>query len=104
LKSAIIDAIVAGSTIVRTEHIYSACDNLEFNRSGTFASDSQAIKLLYYVLHHHACPDDKELSGDIFLRQMLINNLIIGKNGVRCFYVHPLIQKTVEVYGKPRPE
>ena len=104
LKSAIIYADVAASNIVRKEHVEGTCTEFEFNKSGSFATDAKAIRLMYHILKNHSCPDDEDLAGDVFLRQVLINNLIIGKNGVRCFYVHPLIQKTVEVYGKPRPQ
>jgi Cdc6-like AAA superfamily ATPase len=104
LKSAIIYADVAASKIVRKEHVEGTCTEFEFNKSGTFATDAKAIRLLYHILDNHSCPDDEDLSGDVFLRQMLINNIVIGKNGVRCFYVHPLIQKTVNVYGKPRTQ
>jgi hypothetical protein len=89
---------------LRKEHVEKTCQEFEFNKSGTFATDAKAIRLLYHILDKHSCPDDEDLSGDVFLRQMLINNIVIGKNGVRCFYVHPLIQKTVSVYGKPRPQ
>ena len=104
LISAVIFADVAGSNIIRTEHVEGACRELEGNKSVQFIMDAKAIKLLYHVLEQHTCPNDADLSGDVFLRQLLINNLIIGKNGVHCFYVHPLIQKTVAVYGKPRSE
>lgn len=104
LISGVIFAKVAGSNLIRTEHVEGACSELEGNKSLQFITDAKAIKLLYYVFEQHNCPNDADLSGDVFLRQLLINNLIIGKNGVHCFYVHPLIQKTVAVYGKPRPE
>lgn len=102
LKNAIIVALVAESKSVNQDHVESACTDLELNKSGTFATNARAIKLLYHVLIHHECPENTELSDDVFLREVLINNIIIGKNGVRCFYVHPLIQKTVEAYGRPK--
>lgn len=104
VKSAIINADVAGSNTIQKEHVEDASRDFEVNKSLTFSADSKAIKLLYHVLQNNTCPDDPDLSGDVFLRQVLINNIIIGKNGVLCYYIHPLIEKTVKMYGQPRTE
>jgi hypothetical protein len=102
LQNSIIEAINAGSDIVRKDHVSSAVSSLEFSKSGSFTYDSHAIDLLYHVLNNYTTPEEKK--DNTFTQQVLRNNLIITKNDVRCYFVHPLIQKTVEVYGKSLAE
>ncbi len=102
LQNAIINAQTSGSAEVHKEHVKTAIADLEFKKSGSFTFDSQAIRLLYHVLKSFTTPEGRK--DNVFTQQVLRNNLIITKNDVRCYFVHPLIQKTVEVYGKSLTE
>lgn len=98
LADGIIKADIDGSNgIVRKDHIEQVVSDIEFNRAGTFSFSQEASRLLYEIYKNNTITNEQDQA---FVRQVLLNNIIIIKNDERWHKIHPLIEKTVRTYGE----
>ncbi len=104
LSDSVIDAVSADSSIVRGNHVEKAITTYGNQKAQAFALDGQSISLLYQIYKNHHLLAEDSSNTKLLIRQLLFNNIISNINAVPCYFVHPLIEEAVKVYGKPTQE
>ncbi len=101
LSDAVIDAVGAGSDVVRKNHVENAVITYGNQKAQTFSLDGSSIRLLYQIYENNHLPSEDTSNTKLLIRQLLFNNIISNINNVPCYFVHPLVEQAVKVYGKP---
>lgn len=104
LSDAVIDAVSAASPIVSKNHVEKAITTYGNQKAQAFALDGQSISLLYQIYKNHHLSAEHSNNTKLLIRQLLFNNIISNINAVPCYFVHPLIEEAVKVYGNPTQE
>ena len=104
LSDAVIAAVGAGSDVVRKNHVEDAIVTYGNQKAQAFALDGSSIKLLYQIYENNHLPSEGVSDTKLLIRQLLFNNIISNINNVPCYFVHPLIEEAVKVYGRSTKE
>jgi energy-coupling factor transporter ATP-binding protein EcfA2 len=98
LTDAIIKAAMDKSLTVRIEHVRKAADYLGAIKSQSFTLDSKAISALYHIFK--TSKKDNEDNNQTLIKHLLLKNIIFNLNHTLCYFVHPLIEVSVDIYGQ----
>lgn len=101
LDEAIIEAMVVGSEILEEVHIQRAIKEISNNMAMRISLDPTSINILYHIQQHYVTPDSQDINTQNKVLRLLLDTLIIyNTNGTPCYFVNPIVENTVRIYGE----